>query len=38
MKFAKYLTAVLAGGMLLTSCGEDFFNDMDSTTATNEQR
>ncbi len=37
MKFAKYLTAVLAGGMLLTSCGEDFFNDMDSTTATNEQ-
>lgn len=37
MKFTKYITAVLASGMLLTSCGEDFFNDMDSSTATGEQ-
>lgn len=37
MKFTKYITAVLASGMLLTSCGEDFFNDTDSSTATGEQ-
>lgn len=37
MKIAKYLTILLASGMLTTSCGEDFFEDMDSSTATGEQ-
>ena len=37
MKLAKYLTAVVASSLLLTSCGEDFFNDMDSSTATSDQ-
>ncbi len=36
MKMTKYLVALLAGG-LLTSCGEDFLNDMDSSTVTPDQ-
>ncbi len=37
MKIAKYLTILLASGMLTTSCGDEFFNDMDSSTATSDQ-
>lgn len=37
MKLYKYLTILFAGSMLMTSCGDDFFNDMDSSTATGEQ-
>lgn len=36
MKITKYLVALLAGG-LMTSCGEDFLNDMDSSTVTSDQ-
>lgn len=36
MKLRTYLTILLAGG-LLTSCGEDFLNDMDSSTVTPDQ-
>lgn len=36
MKVTKYLTLLLAGA-LTVSCGEDFLNDMDSSTVTPEQ-
>lgn len=37
MKLTSYLAALFVGCSLLTSCGEDFLNDMDSSTVTKDQ-
>lgn len=37
MKLVKYLTIALASGLLMTSCGEDYFNDVDSSTISGDQ-
>lgn len=36
MKITKYLAILLMGGSMV-SCGEDFLNDMDSSTVTPDQ-